>query len=130
MADRVDHIGIAVKSLDEAVATWQTLLGKPPDGFEVVEEQQVRVAFFRVGDTRIELLEPTSEDSSLAKSMDRRGPGLHHLCLGVKDADQEAARMEAAGLTLASPPGPGAGGCRVSFVHPKSTHGVLLEVSS
>lgn len=130
MADRVDHIGVAVECLDTAVATWQTLLGKPPDGFEVVEDQHVRVAFFCVGETRIELLEPTSADSPLAKSMARRGPGLHHICLRVADTDQESARLLDAGLALASPPGLGAGGCRVSFVHPKSIHGVLVELSS
>ena len=125
----LDHIGIAVESIDDGLDIYEAL-GLEAEAIEVVPEQGVRVAFLPVGDSRLELLEPTGPDSPIARHLERRGPGLHHICLRVPDIRAAMATLAEQGRTLLSEePQPGANGCLVCFVHPKSTGGVLLELS-
>jgi methylmalonyl-CoA/ethylmalonyl-CoA epimerase len=126
---KLDHIGIAVASLAEGAAFYEAL-GLEVTGTDEVPEQGVKVAFLPVGDTRLELLEPTGPDSPIAKHLEKRGPGMHHLCVRVDDIEAAMRRLADAGYRLLSDePQPGAHGCKVCFVHPKSTGGVLLELS-
>ncbi len=125
----LDHLGIAVESLADGVRFYEAL-GLELEGVEEVDEQGVRVGFLPVGDTRIELLEPTGEASPIARHLERRGPGLHHVCLRVDDIRAAMAALDEQGYRLLSDePQNGAHGCLVCFVHPKSTGGVLLELS-
>jgi len=125
----LDHIGIAVESIDDGLDMYEAL-GLEVKAIEVVPEQGVRVALLSVGDSRLELLEPTGPDSPIARHLERRGPGLHHICLRVPDIRAAMAKLADQGHTLLSEgPQPGANGCLVCFVHPKSTGGVLLELS-
>ncbi len=129
MIDRVDHVGIAVTSIDEARLMYEAL-GLEVEAIEDVPAEGVRVAIIPCGESSIELLEPTRDDSPIARFLERRGPGIHHLCLGTGDVAGADARLRAAGLTvLREQPTRGAGGCWVQFVHPKSAGGVLLELS-
>lgn len=129
MIDKIDHIGIAVRSIDEAKAFWQAL-GLEIEGVEEVPREGVRVAFLQVGESRIELLEATTEDSPIARFLDKRGPGIHHLCLATGDVRADDETLRQAGYRVLRPePTRGAGGCWVQFVHPESTGGVLLELS-
>lgn len=130
MIEKVDHIGIAVPDLAAAVAIYEGVLGLELQGYETVEDQMVRVAKLHGGSDCIELLEPTSEDSPIARFMAKRGPGIHHVCLRVDDIEATLARFKERGLQLIDQePRIGAGGCRIAFVHPKSTGGVLIELS-
>jgi len=125
----IDHIGIAVRSLAERRALYEAL-GLALSGEEVVPEQKVRVAFLPVEGTRLELLEPTAPDSPIAGFIEKRGEGLHHLCLRVDDIASAMARLREKGFTLlASEPQKGAHGASVCFIHPKSAGGVLIELS-
>ncbi len=129
MIERIDHIGIAVASIDEARKLYETL-GLTVEAIEEVPAEGVRVALIPCGESSIELLEPTRDDSPIARFLERRGPGIHHLCLGTGDVAEDDARLRAAGLkVLREQPTRGAGGCWVQFVHPKSAGGVLLELS-
>jgi len=125
----IDHVGIAVNSIEAAVSGWSALLGGPPTGEERVESEGVRVAFFGSGHGRIELLEPLDGDSPIARHLERRGPGVHHVCLEVPDLEATLRRAEDEGWT-AIPPAirSGAEGVRVSFLDPRTTRGVLLEL--
>jgi methylmalonyl-CoA/ethylmalonyl-CoA epimerase len=126
---RVDHVGIAVASLEEALAAWR-LLGLSETHREEVPSQKVRVAFLSVGESAIELLEPTSPDSPIAKFLAKRGPGLHHVCFRVVDIEASIAELEASGCRLLNRvPAPGAAGKRVAFLHPDSGKGVLIELA-
>ena len=128
MIGKIDHLGLAVQNLDEAAALYEKLLGAPPSEVEEVPEQKVRVVFFEVGESHVELLEPTSPESPIAKFMEKRGPGIQHVAYRVDDVEAELARAKAAGLRLIDEtPRIGAGGARIAFVHPKSTGGVLTE---
>jgi methylmalonyl-CoA/ethylmalonyl-CoA epimerase len=125
----LDHIGIAVESIDERIGFYEAL-GLEVERYDEVPEQGVRVAFLPVGDSRLELLEPTGPNTPIARHIERRGPGLHHVCLRVPDIRAAMARLADQGHTLLSEePQIGAHGCLVCFVHPKSTGGVLLELS-
>jgi len=125
----LDHIGIAVSSLSEGLEFYRAL-GLEVSGTDEVPEQGVRVAFLPVGDVRLELLEATGPTSPIAKHIERRGPGLHHVCLEVRDIRAAMKRLAAAGYrVLSEEPQTGAHGCLVCFVHPKSSGGVLLELS-
>jgi methylmalonyl-CoA/ethylmalonyl-CoA epimerase len=125
----LDHLGIAVASLADGVRFYEAL-GLELEGVEEVAEQGVRVGFLPVGDARLELLEPTGDASPIARHLERRGPGLHHVCLRVDDIRAAMAALHEQGYTLLSDePQDGADGCLVCFVHPKSTGGVLLELS-
>ncbi|HVS14624.1 MAG TPA: methylmalonyl-CoA epimerase [Thermoanaerobaculia bacterium] len=129
MIDKVDHIGIAVRSIEEARGLWEAL-GLHVEEIEEVPQEGVRVAIIPCGGARIELLEPTSPDSPVARFLERRGPGIHHLCLGSTDVRADDARLREGGFAvLRDQPTRGAGGAQVQFVHPKSTGGVLLELS-
>ena len=126
---RISHLGIAVTSLAEGGAFWD-LLGLIEMHREEVPSQKVLTSFRPIGESSLELLEPTSRDSAIAKFLEKRGPGIHHLCLEVDDIDAVLARLKEAGVKFVNEtPFAGAGGCRVAFVHPASTGGILLEVS-
>lgn len=126
---RIDHIGIAVPDLDIAMAPYVEGLGISVDHEEEVASQKVRVAMLPVGETNIELLEPTSEDSPIAKFLGRKGPGIHHIALAVDDIEAALQRMTDAGVRMIdTEPRPGAGGTRVAFAHPKAFNGVLIEL--
>jgi methylmalonyl-CoA/ethylmalonyl-CoA epimerase len=126
---KLDHIGIAVSSLDGSLAIYDQL-GVFEAHREEVPSQKVRTAFLPAGETRIELLEPTSEDSPISKFLARRGPGIHHLCFAVDDLDATLALLARQGYRLLNPtPVPGAGGKRVAFLHPEAGGGVLIELT-
>ena len=125
---QIDHLGIAVKSLAEAKQFYENL-GLTVQPEEVVEEERVRVAMVPVGESRIELLEPTVPDSTIAKFLEKRGPGLHHVALHVANLGETVERLKASGTRLISEQiKVGAGGHRYVFVHPASAGGVLLEL--
>ena len=126
---KIHHIGIAVSSLQAARPVFEKVLAKPADAEEVVEEQQVRVAMFQVGESRLELLEATTEDSALARSIAKRGPGLHHIALAVENLAATLRALESAGVRLIDrEPRRGAGNELVAFLHPAGTAGVLIEL--
>ena len=128
MKPRLDHIGIAVRSIE--TAKIYEALGLTIDHVEVVETQKVKTAFISVGDSNVELLEPTSPDSTVAKFIEKRGEGIHHLCFRVDDIEKELANLQAKGFRLINEaPVPGAHGCRVAFLHPSAGSGVLIELS-
>ena len=128
MKPKLDHIGIAVKSI-EAAAIYEAL-GLTIDHVEIVETQGVKTAFLSVGDSHLELLEPTGPDSPVAKFIEKRGEGIHHICLRVDDIDAHLARLKAKGYRLINETSvPGAHGCRVAFLHPAAGNGVLIELS-
>jgi len=129
MIGRIDHVGIAVRSIAEARKIYEAL-GLHVEAIEDVPYDGVRVAMIPCGETRIELLEPLTEDSPVGRFLARRGPGIHHLCLVSDDLRDESDRLRAGGFQVLRPePTRGAGGCWVQFVHPRSAGGVLLELS-
>lgn len=126
---RVDHIGIAVHSIAEAMRFYEAL-GLELEGEEEVAGQGVRVGFLPLGDTRLELLEPTGPESPIARHLERRGPGVHHVCFSVPDIRATMAALGRAGYRLLSEePQSGAHDCLVCFIHPRSAEGVLIELS-
>jgi methylmalonyl-CoA/ethylmalonyl-CoA epimerase len=126
----IQHLGIAVSSLDEALAFWRDGLGLELKEIEVVEDQGVRVAMLPIGESRIELLEATGTETPVGKFLGKRGPGIHHLCVEVNDLPAKLAELKARGTRLIDEaPRIGAGGMLVAFVHPASTGGVLLELT-
>jgi methylmalonyl-CoA/ethylmalonyl-CoA epimerase len=125
---KLDHIAIAVRDLEESSRFYRDVLGLPGAGEETVAEQKVKVGFFTAGATRIELLAPTAPDSPVAKFLETRGPGLHHICLQVEDLDAELERLRRAGVAFTAEPRPGSHGSRIAFIHPKSAGGVLIEL--
>jgi methylmalonyl-CoA/ethylmalonyl-CoA epimerase len=126
---KIDHIGVAVKDLDKALSLYRDVLGMEIGGMDEVPAQKVRLAFVPVGDTRLELLEPTQEDSNIAKFIASRGEGVHHIALEVDDIQAALARLKEKGVRLINPePVPGAHNTRIAFLHPKETNGVLLEL--
>lgn len=126
---KIDHIGIATRELKEATAVWQEALGLELDSTEEVTEQGVRVAMLPIGETRIELLEPLSQDSPVARFLEKRGPGLHHIAIRVDDIQAALGKLKQRGARLIDEtPRVGAGGCLIAFIHPASTNGVLLEL--
>jgi methylmalonyl-CoA epimerase len=126
---KIEHIGIATRSLEESLLFWRDALGLEVTHTETVEEQGVRVVMLAVGEPRVELLEPTHEGSPVAKFLEKRGTGLHHLAVRVEDIRAALARLKAHGARLIDEiPRVGAGGCLVAFVHPQTAGGVLLEL--
>ncbi len=126
---KIEHIGIATRSLDDALGFWRDALGLEVTHTEVVEEQGVRVAMLPVGEPRIELLEPTHADSPVAKFLEKRGAGIHHVAVRVDDIRATINRLKESGARLIDEtPRIGAGGCLVAFVHPSAAGGVLLEL--
>ncbi len=127
---KVDHLGVAVESIDKALHFYRTALGLELTHTEVVPEQGVRVAMLPIGESRIELLEPTGPDTPVGKFLAKRGSGIHHICVAVDDIDATLGRLKAQGIPLIDEtPRVGAEGCLVAFVHPKGTGGVLVELS-
>lgn len=129
MLTKINHIGIAVNSLDETIPFYRDTLGMAFKGIEEVAEQKVKVAFLAIGESKIELLEPTSPDSPIAKFLEKSGPGIHHLAYEVEDIEAAIARLEGEGARMIDrTPRNGAHGARIAFVHPKSSNGVLTEL--
>lgn len=125
----LDHVGIAVHSLDESLSLFESITGHKGYGRERVDSQGVEVVFLGTGPGRLELLAPTRDDSAVAKHLAKRGPGMHHLCYRVADVAAELDRHRAEGRRLVDEaPRAGAHGHRVAFLHPKSTGGVLVEL--
>jgi len=125
----IDHIGIAVTNMQESLSFWETSLGIEPHGIQEVPEQKLRTAFLPIGETEIELLESSSAESSIAKFIEKHGEGLHHIAIRVDDIEAALTELKAKGIQLIDEtPRNGAGGARIAFVHPRSTHGVLLEL--
>ncbi len=129
MIKKISHIAIVVPDLDEAMNFWVDVLGLPLTHVEHVADQNVDVAFLPSGDSEIELLEPVSEKSGVARFMRKRGPGMHHICFEVDDIEEMLVRMKEAGIQLINEePAIGTGGKKIAFVHPKGTGGVLVEL--
>lgn len=126
---KINHLGIATKGIAEALKFWEDALGLENVHTEVVEEQKVRVAMLPLGESRVELLEPTSEDSPISKFLEKRGGGIHHIAVEVENIEEALAKLKAQGMRLIDEtPKTGAEGCLVAFVHPGATGGVLLEL--
>jgi methylmalonyl-CoA epimerase len=126
---KIEHIGIATRGLDDALGFWRDALGLELQDVEEVAEQGVRVAMLPIGETRVELLEPTSEASPIAKFLEKRGAGIHHIAVRVDDIGATLRQLKEQGLRLIDEvPRRGAGGCLVAFIHPSSANGVLLEL--
>jgi methylmalonyl-CoA/ethylmalonyl-CoA epimerase len=128
-AKGLDHVAIVVRDLEESIRLWRDALGLELAHIEEVPEQQVRTAIFGRGMGRVELISPTTKDSGVAKFLEKRGEGLHHVCIEVEDIEAAMASLRTAGAPLIdAQPKPGAGGARVAFVHPKGMKGVLTEL--
>ncbi len=126
---KIDHLGIATKSIEEGLKFWEKSLGLETTHIETVAEQKVRVAMLPIGETNVELLEPTSDDSAIAKFLEKRGSGIHHIAIEVSNIEESLAKLKANGARLIDEtPKVGAGGCLIAFVHPATTGGVLLEL--
>jgi len=126
---KINHIGIATKNIEEALRFWADSLGLENVHSETVEDQKVRVAMLPLGESRIELLEPTSDDSPISKFLEKRGGGIHHIAVEVDDIEAILRQMKEAGVRLIDEsPRVGAENCLVAFLHPSSTNGVLLEL--
>jgi len=125
---KIDHLGIAVRSLDQALAFWEQQLGLTVSMRETVEHEKVNVAMLPLGEPRIELIEPTEPDSVIGKFLEKRGEGLHHVAVKVPDLAAAVERLKTSGARLLNEPRAGAGGHLYVFVHPSSTGGVLLEL--
>ena len=129
MFSTLDHIGIAVRSLDRSLLTYRDQLGFRYEATEEVPTEQVRVAILYSGQTRIELLEATSERSPISLFLTKKGEGIHHVAFAVQDVQTEVDRLKKVGTIVIDPaPRPGAQGCKVAFIHPKSTGGILMEL--
>jgi len=128
-AKGLDHVAIAVKDLDKAISIYRDTLGLELTETEEVPEQQVKAAIFGHGMGRVELISPTTPDSGVARFLEKRGEGLHHICVEVEDIEATMAALKAKGAPLIDEkPKPGAGGAKVAFIHPKGTGGVLIEL--
>ncbi|WP_071460059.1 methylmalonyl-CoA epimerase [Bacillus massilinigeriensis] len=129
MINKVDHIGVAVKSLEQSLPFYTDVLQLELAGVENVESQKVRVAFIKVGETKIELLEPTDQESPVAKFIEKRGEGIHHVALGVESIEDRIKEISEKGIFMIhDTPKTGAGNALVAFMHPKSTGSVLFEL--
>lgn len=129
MFEKAEHIGIAVKNISEAIKIFEVLLNSPCYKTEIVESEKVTTAFFKAGESKIELLEPSSEESAIAKFIEKRGEGLHHIAFEVENIEEEMARLKEKGFhLLRDKPFRGADNKMVCFIHPKSCNGVLVEL--
>jgi methylmalonyl-CoA epimerase len=129
MIEKLDHIGVAVKSIEESMQVYTEILGLKVTDIETVEEQKVRTAFIPVGESKIELLESTSPDGPIAKFMEKRGEGIQHIALRVDDLKQKLEELKQKGVRLIDEnPRIGAGGAKIAFIHPKATKGILIEL--
>lgn len=126
---KINHLGIATKGIDEALKFWADALGLENVHTEIVEDQKVRVAMLPIGESRVELLEPTSDDSPISKFLEKRGGGIHHIAVEVGDIEASLEKLRSKGMRLIDEtPRLGAEGCLVAFVHPAASGGVLLEL--
>ena len=126
---KIDHLGIAVNSIDESTNFWKDILGLKFEGSETVKEQKVTTAFFPVGDSEVELLESTSPDGPVAKYIEKKGQGMQHIAFRVEDIEEALAELKEKGVKLIDQvPRIGAGGAKIAFLHPKATGGVLVEL--
>jgi methylmalonyl-CoA/ethylmalonyl-CoA epimerase len=126
---KIDHLGVAVNSIDEVQSFWTDVLGLPFEGTETVEAQKVTTAFYPVGESEVELLESTAPDGPVAKYIDKRGQGIQHVAFRVENIDAALEELKSKGVRLIDQtPRMGAGGARIAFLHPKATHGVLVEL--
>jgi methylmalonyl-CoA/ethylmalonyl-CoA epimerase len=129
MFKKINHVAIVVPELEAGMGFWVEALGLPLYKTEAVPEQRVNVAFLPVGESNIELLQPTDAESGVARYLEKRGPGMHHLCLEVEDIEAVLARLKAANVPLIDEvPQVGSGGKKLAFIHPKGTGGVLVEL--
>jgi methylmalonyl-CoA/ethylmalonyl-CoA epimerase len=129
MIKKVDHIGIAVRSIETTLPFYTEVLKLPLLGIEEVESQKVRVAFLKAGETKLELLEPTTEESTIAQFIKKYGEGMHHIALGVNSIEERILEMKENGIRMIDEePRIGAGGAHIAFMHPKSASGVLVEL--
>lgn len=129
MLHNINHIGIAVQSLEASIAFYRDALALPVKGIEEVADQKVKVAMLQVGASKIELLEPTSPDSPIARFLEKNGPGIHHIAYEVADIEAAIAQLQKSGARMIDEqPRSGAHGTRIAFVHPKSSGGVLTEL--
>lgn len=130
MVTKIDHIGIAVKNLDETLKFYEDVMGIKCTSKEEVEEQKVRVAFLPIGDSEVELLESTTEDGPIARFIEKKGEGIQHIAFKVDNIEEAIKDLQEKGVRLIDEkPRYGAGGARIAFLHPKSTSGVLIEIS-
>ncbi|MCK4897245.1 MAG: methylmalonyl-CoA epimerase [Anaerolineales bacterium] len=127
--NRISHIAIVVDDIDQALAFWRDALGLQLDHVEEVPEQQSIVALLPTGESEIELVQPTSDDTGVARYLHKRGPGMHHICFEVEDIQASLEQLKQKGIRLINEsPMTGAGGKKIAFIHPESTHGVLVEL--
>ena len=126
---KIDHIGIAVNSMDDGRNFWSDILGLSFEGDEIVAEQKVKTAFFPVGESEVELLESTAPDGPIAKFIEKKGEGIQHIAFRVENIEAALAELKAKGVRLIDEtPRKGAGGAKIAFLHPKATSGVLVEL--
>ena len=126
---KIDHLGIAVNSIDEKKSLWEDALGLHFEGEETVQEQKVTTAFFPVGESEVELLQSTEDDGPVAKFIERKGEGIHHVAFRVENIEEALEELKAKGVKLIDEkPRMGAGGAKIAFLHPKATGGVLIEL--
>ena len=126
---KIDHLGIAVNSIEDGKSLWTDALGLHFEGIETVEEQKVTTAFFPVGESEVELLESTAPDGPVAKYLEKKGPGVHHVAFRVENIEEALAELKEKGVRLIDEkPRKGAGGAKIAFLHPKATNGVLVEL--
>ena len=129
MLKKINHIAIAVNNIEEAAKFYQTVLGLDLSGVEVVAAQKTRVGFFRIGESNIELVQPSESNSPLVKFLETKGQGIHHICFEVDDVEAEVkAYLEKGATLIDQKPRPGAHNTKVAFIHPKSSNGVLIEL--
>ena len=127
---KIDHVAIAVNDVEESAKTYQEALGVKNVEFETVESEGVKIAIIHLENGRIELMQPTNDNSPIKKFLDKKGPGLHHLALETDNIDGEVSRMENCGIQFLGKIRPGSAGTKVTFIHPKSLNGVLTELCS
>ena len=129
MIKKIDHIGIAVRDIEQSLAVYRDLLGLEVKGIEEVAPQKVKAALLPVGESKVELLQATAEDATVARFIEKRGEGFHHVAFRVDNLEEQLERLKARGVQLVDEkPRPGAGGSKVAFLHPRSTGGVLVEL--
>ncbi len=129
MLKRIDHVAVAVKNLDSAVSTFENLFGLTPSKIEEVPDQGVKAAMIHIGDTELEFIEPVDPESGVAKFIENKGEGIHHICIEVDDTDEELARLEAEGAKLIDKQGRKGLAGKIAFIHPKSVNGILIELA-